>query len=474
MAHHIHHIEIGAPELRAIGQLADELHLDVCVVGGYVRDLLLGKQGQDVDVLVVGNGIEFAKNVAEKFGGAKIVVYEKFGTAMLHLGPLKVEFVGARKESYSKDSRNPVVESGSLEDDLSRRDFTINAIAASLNFANFGDLADPFQGVSDLEAKILRTPLDPAKTFDDDPLRIMRAIRFASQLGFSLEKNTLDAIPAMKDRLTIIAQERITDEFLKILSSAKPSVGLILMFTTGVMGIVFPEIAELSGVDQRDDHHHKDVFLHTCTVVDNISKVTNDVYLRFTALVHDIAKPRTKQFREGIGWTFYGHEDLGARMVKHMFRKLKLPFEKISYVEKLVRLHLRPMALVDEDVTDSAVRRLLFDAGELIDDLMILCRADITSKNTKLVKEYTSNYDRVHSKMIEVEEKDRLRSFQPPVRGEEIMQICGLEPGKLVGVLKSKIEEAILDGIIANEHDAALEYLLSIKAAVIQEFQRTS
>ena len=474
MTHHIHHIEIGAPDLRVIGQLADDAGLRAFVVGGYVRDVLLGKKVQDVDVLVVGNGIEFAKRVAEKFGGAKMAVYEKFGTAMLHIGSLKVEFVGARKESYSKDSRNPAVQAGSLEDDLSRRDFTINAIAASLNSANFGELSDPFRGLSDLEAKILRTPLDPAKTFDDDPLRIMRAIRFSSQLGFSLEKKTLEAIPAMKDRLTIIAQERITDEFLKILSSPKPSVGLILMFSTGVMSIVFPEIAELSGVDQRDDHHHKDVFLHTCTVVDNISLVTDDVYLRFTALVHDIAKPRTKQFREGIGWTFYGHEDLGARMVKHMFRKLKLPFEKIPYVEKLVRLHLRPMALVDEDVTDSAVRRLLFDAGDLIDDLMILCRADITSKNPKLVREYTSNYDRVHSKMKEVEEKDRLRSFQPPVRGEEIMQICGLEPGKLVGVLKSKIEGAILDGIIANDHEAALAYLLSIKDTVIQDFQHKS
>jgi len=465
------HIEIRAAELLLIGQTADELRLSVYVVGGFVRDFLLGKEVQDVDVVVVGNGIEFAKRVAERFGGLKVIVYEKFGTAMLHCGALKVEFVGARKESYSKDSRNPVVEAGSLEDDLSRRDFTINALAASLNSAALGELTDPFHGLADLESKILRTPLDPERTFDDDPLRIMRAIRFTSQLGFSLEKNTLEAIPAMKGRLAIIAQERITEEFLKILASPKPSVGLVLMFTTGVMGIVFPEIAELSGVDQRDDHHHKDVFLHTCTVVDNISQVTDDVYLRLTALVHDIAKPRTKQFREEIGWTFYGHEDLGARMVKHIFRKLKLPFDKIPYVEKLVRLHLRPMALVDEDVTDSAVRRLLFDAGELIDDLMILCRADITSKNPKLVKEYTANYDRVHSKMKEVEEKDRLRTFQPPVRGEEIMRVCGLEPGKLVGMLKSRIEEAILDGVIPNEHDAALRYLLSIKDAIIQDFQ---
>ena len=464
------HIEIQSPELRVIGRLADTLHMEVYVVGGYVRDNLLGKDSQDVDVLVVGNGVEFAKRGAEEFGKQTVTTYEKFGTAMMHCGSLKVEFVGARKESYSKDSRNPVVEAGSLHDDLSRRDFTVNALAASLNSSSWGEVADPFQGYADLEAKILRTPLEPSRTFTDDPLRIMRAMRFASQLEFSLEKKTLDAIAAMKDRLGIIAQERITDEFMKILASPKPSVGLRLMFDTGVMNVVFPEIAELSGVDQRDDHHHKDVFLHTCVVVDNISAMTKDVFLRLTALVHDIAKPRTKQFREGIGWTFYGHEELGARMVKHIFKKLKLPFDKIPYVEKLVRLHLRPMALVDEEVTDSAVRRLLFDAGDLIDDLMTLCRADITSKNPKLVREYTANYDRVYAKMKEVEEKDRLRAFQPPVRGDEIMQVCSLEPGELVGILKSKIEDAILDGLIPNEHDAALNYLLSIKDLVIREF----
>jgi len=464
------HIEIHSQELRSIGRLADTLHAEVYVVGGYVRDKLLGKDPQDVDVLVIGNGVEFAKHAAEQFGMQTMTTYEKFGTAMMHLGPLKVEFVGARKESYSKDSRNPVVEAGSLHDDLSRRDFTVNALAASLNSASWGEITDPFQGHADLEAKILRTPLEPSKTFTDDPLRIMRAMRFASQLNFSVEKGTLEAIAPMRERLAIIAQERITDEFMKILASPKPSVGLRLMFETGTMAVVFPEVAELSGVDQRDDHHHKDVFLHTCIVVDNISTMTENVYLRLTALVHDIAKPRTKQFREGIGWTFYGHEELGARMVKHIFKKLKLPFDKISYVEKLVRLHLRPMALVDEEVTDSAVRRLLFDAGELIDDLMVLCRADITSKNPKLVREYTMNYDRVYAKMKEVEEKDRLRAFQPPVRGDEIMRVCGLEPGELVGLLKSKIEEAILDGLIPNEHEPALQYLLSIKEGVIREF----
>ncbi|HTY12286.1 MAG TPA: CCA tRNA nucleotidyltransferase [Bacteroidota bacterium] len=466
------HIEIRSRELQSIGKLADGLGVEVYVVGGYVRDKLLGKEVQDVDVLVVGDGIEFAKRTAEEFGKQSVATYENFGTAMLKTGALKIEFVGARKESYSRDTRNPSVEPGSLQDDLARRDFTVNALAASLNSATLGEVTDPFDGQADLEARILRTPLDPSRTFTDDPLRIMRAVRFASQLGFSLEKETLEAIASMKDRLNIIAQERITDEFMKILSSPKPSVGLRLMFDTGVMNIVFPEVAELSGVDQRDDHHHKDVFLHTCVVVDNIAAMTDNLYLRFTALVHDIAKPRTKQFREGIGWTFYGHEEVGARMVKHIFRKLKLPFDKISYVEKLVRLHLRPMALVDEDVTDSAVRRLLFDAGELIDDLMVLCRADITSKNPKLVREYTANYDLVYGKMKEVEEKDRLRAFQPPVRGDEIMRVCGLEPGELVGILKSKIENAILDGVIPNEHDAALHHLLSIKDEVIREYQR--
>ena len=474
MATQQRHIEIQYPELRSVGECADEFRVEAYVVGGYVRDKMLGKEVHDIDILVVGDGIEFARRAAAKLKVDAVTTYKRFGTAMLHINQLKLEFVGARKESYSKDSRNPKVESGSLHDDLSRRDFTINTLAASLNHSAWGKLLDPFHGESDLNAKIIRTPLDPSKTFDDDPLRIMRAIRFASQLGFSVEKNTIEAISEMRDRLAIIAQERITDEFMKILSSPAPSIGLRLMFDTGVMAIVFPEVAELSGVDQRADHHHKDVFLHTCTVVDNIASMTDDVYLRFAALVHDIAKPKTKQFREGIGWTFYGHEELGARMVKFIFKRMKLPFDKIPYVEGLVRLHLRPMALADEEVTDSAVRRLLFDAGDLTDDLMTLCRADITSKNSKLVKQYTANYDLVHSKMKEVEEKDRLRAFQPPVRGDEIMQVCNLEPGKLVGELKSKIEEAILDGTIPNDHDSALQYLLSIKDAVIQEFQRTA
>jgi len=467
-------LEIQNIILKKIGAIADELSVEAYVVGGYVRDKLLGEEVNDIDIVVVGDGVEFAKVVSEKLGKRKVVTFEKFGTAMLPIDNGKIEFVGARKESYNKNSRKPSVEIGTLEDDLSRRDFTINALAASINKKDWGEVADPFNGQQDLGNKLIRTPLDPLVTFDDDPLRIMRAIRFAAQKGFSIEEKTLAAIPTMKERLSIISQERITDEFLKIMTSPKPSIGLRLMFDTGIMRIVFPEVADLSGVDQRKDHHHKDVFLHTCQVVDNISAMTNNIYLRLTALLHDIAKPKTKKFVEGIGWTFHGHEEIGARMVKHIFRRLKLPLDNVPYVEKLVRLHQRPMQLVDEEVTDSAVRRLLFEAGDASDDLMTLCRADITSKNPKLVKQYSENYDLVYQKMKEVEEKDRLRAFQPPVRGDEIMQVCNLSPGKLVGVLKSKIEEAILDGKIPNEHDAALAFLYSIKDEIIVNYSPQS
>jgi poly(A) polymerase len=460
-------IDIAQPIIRKIGMIADTLGLESYVVGGYVRDALLGKIVNDIDVLVVGNGIEFAKAVAAEFGKNKLVVYEKFGTAMMNLQECKIEFVGARKESYAHDSRNPVVETGTLYDDLSRRDFTVNALAASINTRTWGEVTDYFKGIDDLALEILRTPLDPRQTFDDDPLRIMRAIRFASKLGFTIEQDTRNAIPVMAERLTIISQERITEEFTKIMASPRPSIGLRLLQDTGIMRIIFPEVADLAGVDQRQDFHHKDVFLHTCTVVDNVAASSENLYLRLAALLHDIAKPKTKKFIEGTGWTFHGHEELGARMVKHIFRRFKLPMDEIPYVEKLIRLHLRPIALVDDGVTDSAVRRLLFDAGEAIDDLMALCRADITSKNPKLVVKYTDNYDRVLDKMKEVEEKDRMRAFQPPVRGEEIMSVCGIPPGKLVGILKSKIENAILDGEIPNEHDPALAYLLSIKDDVL-------
>lgn len=460
-------ISIEEPLLKQIGTIADRLGLRAFVVGGYVRDLLLGKSVKDIDVVVIGNGVEFGRTVASELGRSNLVVYENFGTAMLQLEDWKLEFVGARKESYRKDSRKPVVEVGTLEDDLSRRDFTINAIAASINADNFGVLEDPFNGQSDLKKGIIRTPLDPEATFDDDPLRIMRAMRFAAQLAFSVQQNVLDAASKMRDRLKIVSQERISDEFLKLMASPNPSVGLQLMYETEVMEIVFPEVAQLAGVEQRQDYHHKDVLRHTFKVVENISRETDNLWLRLAALLHDIAKPRTKAFMPGNGWTFHGHEELGARMVKQIFRRMKFPMENVKYVEKLVGLHLRPMALVDEGVTDSAIRRLLFDAGEDVDDLMTLCRADITSKNPKLVAEVRGNYDRVVQRMEEVEERDRIRSWQPPLRGDEIMSVCGLTPSRAVGILKKEITDAILDGRIPNDHDAALEYLLKIKDEVL-------
>lgn len=469
----VERVDIQESLLRRVGAIADEGRTRAFVVGGYVRDLMLGKSVTDIDIVVVGNGIEFGTTVARALGRSNLVVFENFGTAMLQLDDepgtdgMKIEFVGARKESYNKSSRKPLVEVGTLKDDLSRRDFTINAIAASLNAADLGSVVDPFDGQGALQERLLRTPLDPQVTFDDDPLRIMRAFRFASQLGFAIDPPVFEAAQSMGERLKIVSQERITDEFLKILSSPRPSIGLKLMFDAGVMKIVFPEVALLAGVDQRRDYHHKDVFLHTLKVLDNISEATTNVWLRMAALLHDIAKPKTKAFKEGTGWTFHGHEELGARMVKPIFRRMKLPLDHVGYVEKLVRLHLRPMALVDGEVTDSAVRRLLFDAGEDIDDLMTLCRSDITSKNQRLVERVRTNYDLVVRKMEEVEEKDHWRSWQPPVRGEEIMAVCGLQPSKMVGILKAAITEAILDGVIPNEHDAALEYLLSIKEDVM-------
>lgn len=456
-------ITLDNPLLARLGEIADAHGQSIHVVGGYVRDLFLGIEDSDIDILVEGDGIAFARLVAKEMQWSQPVVFDRFGTAVVNYRGGKIEFVGARSEEYSPDSRKPHVKSATLKEDLLRRDFTVNAMAVALNGPSFGKLYDPLGGREALAQRILRTPLDPHKTFEDDPLRIMRAIRFSSTLECTIESNVLDAVATMKDRLAIISQERITAEFLKILMSPSPSTGLRLMFDTGVMHVVFPEVAHMAGVDQRKDHHHKDVFLHTCVVVDNISRVTENVWLRFTALVHDIAKPRTKAFKEGTGWTFHGHEELGARMMKGIFRKLKLPLEHLPYVEKLVRLHLRPMALVAEEVTDSAVRRLVFEAGDDIDDLMELCRADITSKNPKLVERYLRNYDVVLEKIREVEEKDRLRHWQPPVKGEEIMAVCGIAPGRQVGILKKAIEEAIIEGIIPNEHDAALGYLLSIK-----------
>jgi poly(A) polymerase len=461
------HIHLTHPLLARIGAIADAAGAEIYVVGGYVRDLLLEHGDKDIDILVVGDGIAFARHAARELGVETVVAFERFGTAMVPLDTGKVEFVGARREEYAHDSRKPHVTRGTLTDDLMRRDFTINAMAVSLNAGTYGTLEDPLGGREDLAKEIIRTPLDPDHTFEDDPLRILRAIRFAAQLEFRIEERTFKAVSAMRERLSIVSQERITDEFLKIMRVPQPSIGLRLMFETGVLQIVFPEIADMAGVDQRRDHHHKDVFLHTCQVVDNIAATTDNVWLRFVALAHDIAKPRTKSFKEGIGWTFHGHEEVGARMMKKIFRRMKFPMDPLPYVEKLVRLHLRPMVLVDEEVTDSAVRRLVFEAGEDVDDLMKLCRADITSKNPKLVARYLRNYDRVMEKITEVEEKDRLRAWQPPVKGDEIMAVCGLREGREVGILKKAIEEAILDGRIPNEHDAALAYLLSIKDGIL-------
>jgi len=446
-----------------ISSLAAKKDIQVFIVGGYVRDIVLDRKRTEIDFLVIGNGPEFAEKLANELNVKKINIFKNFGTAHFNYNGIDFEFVGARKESYNKNSRNPKVEIGTFEDDIKRRDFTINTLAVSLNKNNFGELIDVFNGMEDIKKKLIRTPLNPFETFNDDPLRILRAFRFAAQLKFNVEENILQAAEKMAERLKIVSQERITDEFFKILASDKPSIGLMLLQQTKVMHVIFPEVANLAGIEQRNDFHHKEVFLHTCQVVDNIAKNTNDVWLRFAALVHDIAKPKTKRFVEGTGWTFHGHEEIGARMMKRIFKQLKLPMNKLSYIEKLVRLHLRPIALASENVTDSAIRRLSATAGEDLDDLITLCRADITSKNPKKVSKYLQNYNNVMAKVKEVQEKDNLRAFQSPVKGEEIMKICNLKPSKKVGEIKTAIEEAILEGEIENTYEDALEYLYKIK-----------
>ncbi|HUX59894.1 MAG TPA: CCA tRNA nucleotidyltransferase [Ignavibacteriaceae bacterium] len=451
------------PFIISASKLADKRNVQVYIVGGYVRDLILNRARNEIDFLVIGDGAEFASELAKTLGVSKVTIFKNFGTAHFKFEDFDLEFVGSRKESYSKESRNPLVSTGTFEEDIQRRDFTINTLTISLNGKTFGNLIDPYDGLSDIKNKIIKTPLSPESTFNDDPLRIMRAFRFASQLEFSVVEDIKEAAGKLRERLRIISQERITDEFFKILASPVPSVGLKLLFYSGVMEIIFPEIANLSGLDQRNDFHHKDVFLHTCQVVDNISKATDNVWLRFAALVHDIAKPQTKRFVEDIGWTFHGHEELGARMMKNIFTKYKLPFTKMDYIEKLIRLHLRPIALAKEEVTDSAIRRLIVYAGEDLEDLITLCRADITSKNPGKVSKYLGNYERVMKKVWEVEEKDKLRAFQSPVRGEVIMDICNLKPSKKVGEIKAAIEDAILDGKIGNNYEEAFQYLLSIK-----------
>lgn len=435
----------------------------IFIVGGYVRDIILERERNEIDFLVIGDGPEFASLLAEKLGVKKVSLYKNFGTAHFHYKGIDFEFVGARKESYNSESRNPMVERGTFDDDINRRDFTINTLAISLNKKNYGELIDKFGGYEDIKNKLIKTPLDPAITFNDDPLRIMRAFRFASQLDFTLHESLIQAAGEMAERLKIVSQERITDEFFKILASPKPSLGLILLHESKVMPVIFPEISQLAGVEQIKDFHHKDVFYHTCQVVDNIAAVSENIWLRFAGLVHDIAKPATKRFTEDVGWSFHGHEELGARMMKEIFKRMKLPFAHLEFVEKMIRLHLRPIALVDEEVTDSAIRRLIVAADEYLEELITLCRADITSKNPKKVAKYLANYEIIMQKVRDVREKDKLRAFQSPVRGETIMEVCKIPPSKKVGEIKSAIEEAILDGKIPNDYDAAFEYMLSIK-----------
>ncbi len=441
------------------GQAAGQ---EVYVVGGYVRDYYLGYlKKQDIDFVTVGSGIKIARAVAERLKADNLTVFKKFGTAHIKYNGLDLEFVGARKESYRRDSRKPVVEEGTLEDDQLRRDFTINALSWSLNEKDFGALTDPFNGMQDLENHLIRTPVDPLQTFDDDPLRMMRAVRFASQLYFDIEEETYTAIEKMAGRLEIISKERITDELNKIVLSPKPSVGFSLLFKAGLLEQFFPEMCELHGVKKVQGVRHKDNFWHTLKVLDNVADVSNNLWLRWAAIMHDIAKPATQKFISGTGWTFHGHDALGAKWVKRIFRRLGLPLdERMRYVKKMVRLHLRPIALVDEEVTDSAVRRLIYEAGDDIDDLMKLCRADITSKNERKVKKYLNNFNRVEAKIVEVEEKDRIRKWKNPLSGEEIMETLNITPGPKVGEIKEAVKEAILDGEIPNDRDAAYDYLI--------------
>lgn len=445
-----------------IKESAIELGFPTYVVGGYVRDRLLARESKDMDIVCVGSGIELAEQLSSKLRPIpRLTVFKRFGTAMIKHKDLEIEFVGARKESYSHDSRKPAVENGNLEDDQNRRDFTINALAVSLNDNNFGEIIDPFNGLHHLELKIIKTPLDPGKTFSDDPLRMLRGIRFACQLGFTIDKNTLLSISKYKNRIKIISKERVIAELEKILASDTPSVGFKLLFDTGLLELIFPEMVKLHGVEYIDGKGHKDNFYHTLEVVDNISRHTNNIWLRWAAVFHDIAKPPTKRFNKQTGWTFHGHEALGAIMVPKIFKRLKLPLDnKMKYVQKLVRLHLRPISLTKENITDSAIRRLLFEAGEDIDDLMTLCKADITSKNKNKVKRYLENYELVQKKLIEIEEKDKMRSWQPPISGEHIMETFKIGPCREVGIIKTAIREAILDGHIKNDFDEAHQFMI--------------
>jgi len=452
------------PVLQKIGNTADRLGVEACVVGGFVRDLFLQRPSKDIDIVCVGNGIELAQAVAQELGEDIVVhIFKTFGTAMLRWQDNEIEFVGARKESYSRDSRNPVVTQGTLVDDQLRRDFTINTLAIRINESQWGELIDDLGGLSDLQQKIIKTPLDPGVTFSDDPLRMMRAIRFATQLRFTIDEVTLMSIQQHAERIKIISQERITEELNKIILADIPSKGLKLLFDTGLLKLFFPALVNLQGKETIQGHSHKDNFYHTLQVLDNIAKHTNNLWLRWAAILHDIAKPLTKNFSPEIGFSFHGHEDLGAKLVPKIFRQLKLPLsEKMEYVQKLVRLHLRPIAIAQEVVTDSAVRRLIYEAGDDLEDLMLLCRADITSNNPTKVKQYLGNFDKVERKVVEVEERDQVRNLQPVITGDIIMQTFQLKPSRVIGEIKAVIKEAILEGEIRNEYKEAFTYMLQV------------
>ena len=466
---------ISHPLFEHLRETATAVGSKAYVIGGYVRDHLLERPCKDIDVVVEGKGIDLAKAFADRIGSNGFSFFENFGTAMVLHDDFEVEFVGARKESYRRESRKPIVEEGTLEDDQIRRDFTINAMSISLNAEDYGQLHDPFNGVEDLKQKIIRTPTDPDVTFDDDPLRMMRAIRFATQLNFEIEAKTLESIGKNRERITIVSQERITEEMNKILLSAKPSIGFNLLFETGLLHIIFPEFVKLYGVVIIDGRGHKDNFYHTLQVIDNVCKLSDNLWLRWAAVLHDIAKPATKRYYPKQGWTFHGHEDLGARWVPGIFRDMRLPMDgKMRFVQKLVRLHLRPIVLAKKIVTDSAVRRLIFEAGEDIDCLMMLCRADITTRNPSKYRKHLDNFALVEKKIVEVEERDRVRNWQPPLTGEMIMDIFGFGPGPMIGQVKNAVREAILDGDIPNEEGAAIAYAKTVVEKMKAKKQKKS
>ncbi len=449
-----------------LSETADELNLEAYVIGGYVRDLLINRQSKDIDVVVVGSGIQMAKLFAKKLGPkTSLSVFKTYGTAQVKQGNIEVEFVGARKESYHTDSRNPIVAEGTLQDDLNRRDFTINAMAIALNKERFGELVDPFDGTIDLGNKIIRTPLDPDITFSDDPLRMMRAIRFATQLNFEIHPDTLEAITRNNHRISIITPERILDELNKIMRSPVPSIGFYLLQQTGLLKLIFPELDALSGVERRGDRAHKDIFIHTLKVLDTLAAKSDDLWLRWATLLHDIGKPASKKWDDKVGWTFHNHNYIGKVMIPAIFKRMRMPLgEPMKFIQKMVDLHMRPIVLSEDVVTDSAIRRLLFDAGDDIDSLMLLCECDITSANREKVKRFSDNFKLVRQKLIELEERDRIRNFNPPIDGNEIMRIFNLQPCNIIGELKTIIKDAILDGKIPNEHDAAYELLMQLAA----------